>query len=325
MVVRDEPLARVQRAIDALSVQRNVEPFVVVIAAPTADVERLRAIEPRGAVRSLVPVENPGGARSAGLNAAVRAAGAEIVVRVDARSVVSADHVERCVTRLHADPAVGMVGGVQRPEAFSASVRDRGVARALRNPWMLGNASYRRPGASGATDTVYLGAFRSRELLDLGGYDERLAANEDYDLSTRYRAGGRVVWLEDGLIVGYEPRRTFLDLWRQYRSFGAAKVRFWRATGRRPNARQTVALAAGGAAGVAVVAAARRPRALLALGVTGTVVLAIVDHLADPHERDPRVRVRACYASVAVVGGWWSGVASAFLARTCTGRGEVQE
>ena len=314
MVVRGEPVARVERALDALSVQRGVEPFSVVIASPCDDVEALRAIRPRGAVRALVFVENPSGERSAGLNVAVRAACAEIVVRVDARSVVRADHVTSCVARLHADPTIGMVGGVQRPEAFSGSVRARGIARALRNPWLLGNAAYRRPGASGATDTVYLGAFRVRELLGLGGYDERLEANEDYDLSTRYRAAGRIVWLEEGLVVGYEPRNTLRGLARQYRAFGASKVEFWRETRRRPNTRQRVALAGGVAGALAVVGSLRRPRCLLALGALAGVGIAALDHFADPSETDPHVRVEACSASALIVASWLAGVASEFVA-----------
>jgi hypothetical protein len=315
MVVRHEPVARVQRAIDALARQRDVEPFAVVIAAPYDDAERLRAIRPHGAVRALVFVDNPDGERSAGLNAAARAAGAEIVVRIDARSVVRADHVARCVARLRAAPTVGVVGGVQRPEATSGTVRDRGIARALRNPWLLGNAAYRRPGASGVTDTVYLGAFRATELLDLGGYDERLDANEDFELCARYRASGRVVWLEPELVVGYEPRGTLGGIAGQYHSFGAAKVRFWRATGRRPNARQTIALAAGGAAAAVVVAAARNPRVVVALGAMAVTALAVADHLADRDERDPRVRAQACCTNVATVGGWLSGVARELVRR----------
>ena len=163
--------------------QRGVDPFVVVIAAPSADVGALRSIRPHGSVRELVFVDNPDGGRSAGLNAAVRAADAEVVVRVDARSVVRDDHVARCVARLHRDPEIGVVGGVQRPEAYSGAVRDRGIARALRNRWLLGNADYRRPGTGRATDTVYLGAFRLSELAELGGYDELLDANEDFELS----------------------------------------------------------------------------------------------------------------------------------------------
>jgi hypothetical protein len=310
MVVRGEPVFRLQRVIDSLAAQRDVAPFPVVIAAPPDEIARLRAIEPGGAARSISLVHNVGGARSAGLNAAVRAADADIVVRVDARSTLSADHVARCVSRLHSDPLVGVVGGIQQPADSSGSARQRGIARALRNPWLLGNAAYRRPDASGATDTVYLGAFRSRDLLALGGYDERLEANEDYDLCTRYRDGGRVVWLEQGMVVEYEPRDTFRALAAQYRAFGASKVVFWRTTGRGPGGRQRLALACGVAGSLAAVASFRHPRRLVALAALAGAGLAALDHLAEPHERDARVRGMAWVASGVIVSNWLAGIAS---------------
>jgi succinoglycan biosynthesis protein ExoA len=310
MVLHDEPLPRVQRALDALSAQRGVDPFDVLIAAPWRQAAKLLSVETHGAVRALIFVENPSGARSAGLNVARRAARSDIVVRVDARSVVRFDHVARCVDRLRDDARVGVVGGVQYPEAYSPSLRVRGIARGLRNRWMLGNASYRRAHAAGPVDTVYLGAFRRDELARIGGYDERLDANEDFELCARYRSDGKVVWLEQELVVGYEPRSSLTALGQQYYAFGASKVRFWRATGGRPNARQRVALVAGGTVAVVAVVSLRAPRMFGALALGAVAGIAAADHLADPAERDPRVRAHAWVANVVVLGGWLAGVAT---------------
>jgi succinoglycan biosynthesis protein ExoA len=332
MVVRDEPLARVRRAVDALAAQRGVDGFTVVIAAPARDVRRLRSVQPAGTVRAVWLVENDDGGRSAGLNAAARVADAEILVRVDARSVVRDDYVARCIARLAADGTVGVVGGVQRPEAYSGRVRDRGIARALRNRWLLGNADYRRPGAGGATDTVYLGAFRAADLLALGGYDERLDANEDFDVCARYRAEGRTVWLEPGVVVGYEPRDSLRGLASQYEAFGASKVVFWRATGGRPNARQTIAVAAGVAGALVAAGLLRRPRRLIGFAVMAAAGLAALDHVADPIEPDPRVRIEACGASAVIIVSWFAGVVSEALAgrlrrpsECCASRTEPRE
>jgi hypothetical protein len=308
MVVRDEPLDRVQRAVDALAAQRDVAPFVVVIAAPGGEHASLRALRVGGAVHEIVLVDNPDGARCAGLNLAVAHADAELLVRVDARSRVHDDHVARCVERLTGDDSVGVVGGVQWPVAVDEDVAGRATVRALRNRWLLGNAGYRRPGAAGPVDTVYLGAFRRAELHELGGYDERLAANEDFELCARYRDAGRIVWLEDGLLVDYEPRSGVAGVFDQYRAFGEAKVEFWRATGRRPNARQWIALGAAAGAVLAVLASLRRPRRVVALVATGVVAVVVADHLSDPGERDVRVRARSCATSIATTSGWLAGV-----------------
>jgi len=265
MAVRDEPVERVARAVDALARQTGSGRLDVVIAARTDDRDRLASLHASGAVASIVFVDNPTGERSAGLNRAVAAARTPFVVRVDARSIVPSDYVARCLRRLATDATVGVVGAVQSPHASDTGARARGIARALRNPWLLGGARYRRPGSGGTADTVYLGAFRRDELVALGGYDEALAANEDYELCARYRRAGRVVWLERGLDVSYEARATHRALWRQYRCFGASKVHYWRRTGERPAPRQAFALAAVGVAAAYAVRNARRPGRTAAL------------------------------------------------------------
>ncbi len=219
-----------------------------------------------------------------------------------------ANYVTTCARLLGLDDAVGVVGGVQRPIAVEASVSARGVARALRNPWLLGGAAYRRRGLTGAVDTVYLGAFRRTELTGLGGYDTRLDANEDFDLCARYRDAGFVVWLDGDLVVEYEPRRSLSEVFRQYRSFGAAKVHFWRSTGRRPNRRQQIALGTAALGGALAVGATRRPRLAGAFSVGGLLALVALDQLADPAEPELAVRAASCSASVAIVAGWLTGI-----------------
>ena len=309
MVVFDEPVERIERAVRSLAAQRGCGPMELVIAAPPEQHARMAGLVIEGAVERCVLVENPCGARSPGLNRAVDAASAEFVVRVDARSVLPPDYVARCVHRLVEDPAVGVVGGVQRPSARSRAPRAGGIARALRNPWILGGAQYRRRGSYGPADTVYLGVFR-RDELRAARYDSQLAANEDFDVCSRFRRAGRQVWIEPGLEVEYEARDTYGGLWRQYRAFGAAKVQYWRQTGERPRLRQVLALVGAGAAATVFAAQAGNPKRAAALAALGVGALAMVDHLAEPHEREPRVRAHSVAASACIVGAWVSGVAT---------------
>jgi GT2 family glycosyltransferase len=310
MTVRGEPQERVDRVLAAIAAQVGDEDVEVVVALPHED--RARLLLPAG----VIVVDNPTGGRSAGLNLAAAAASGEVLCRVDARSLPPADYVARTAARLAADPGVGVVGGQQRPRTRTGDVRGRGIARALGNPWALGGASYRRADAGGSVDTVYLGTYRRDELLALG-FDERLDANEDFELCQRYRHRGLQVWLEPGLVVDYEARTTFSDVWRQYLAFGRSKVRFWRTTGGRANARQRLAL--GGAAVVAVavaVVAVRRPGWLVPAAVAATGAVALGDAVGAGREADPRVRVAAWVAYVPIVGGWVSGVVLESLTRS---------
>jgi hypothetical protein len=273
-------------------------------ASPTADFDSLREAA-IGLDLCLVAVDNPSGARSAGLNRAVAAASESIIVRIDGRSVVPPDYVTRCAARL-ATSAVGVVGGHQVPSAWNGVVR-RGIARGLRHPWLLGGSAYRRPAASGPVDTVYLGVFRRAELRRLGGWDERLGANEDFDLCRRYRAAGYLVYLEPGLDVEYEPRASVREVARQYFAFGRAKVVFWGVTGARPNGRQAIGLGGGLASALGGLLALRAGlrRAAIALCTT----LAILDHLGDRGERSLRVRAVSIVTECSAVGAWTAGVA----------------
>jgi cellulose synthase/poly-beta-1,6-N-acetylglucosamine synthase-like glycosyltransferase len=298
MTAKGEPQERIERALASVGHQQYEGAVDLVIAAPPGDVH-----PSLGKV-----IDNPSGARSEGLNLATRAATGDVVVRLDARSVLPVDYVARCVARLATDPAVGVVGGVQFAVPASRGVFARGIARALRNPWATGGAAYRRVGASGEVDTVYLGVFRRAELLQLGGWDERLDANEDFDLCQRYRAAGQTVWLEEGLVVDYEPRRRLVEVWRQYVAFGRSKVRYWRTTRSRPGKRQVAALVAV----PAVLLLSLRFPVVLVIAALGLVAL---DHVADPRERDLRVRAVSLVAYAPIVGGWTCGVVVELFAR----------
>jgi len=157
---------------------------------------------------------------------------------------------------------------------------------------------------------VYLGAWRTDDLLAIGGFDETLQANEDFDLCQRFRANHGTVWLEPGLAVQYEPRRGFGALGQQYFAFGRSKVRFWRRTRSRPNGRQLVALglfATAGAAGIAMAPRAR-PRHWIVVAVACSMALFGLDEFGTRQPAPVRERLAASLAYVTVWGGWSAGI-----------------
>lgn len=300
VVCRSEPVDRLRRLFRACVAQRERCP--VYVAAPLAE-SRSIAAAAQGLEVDVRFVSNPDGRRSAGLNRASAAAEEAILCRLDARTRPPSNYVDRCVRSLE-DPAIGVVGGVQRPVPGDGSVRARAIARALANPYVLGAAPYRIGRRSGAVDTVYLGAFRRSELLELGGYDEALEANEDFELAARYRASGQVVWLDADMVHDYEARGSLKGVVQQYRSFGRAKVSYWRRTSVRPQARQVAAIA-GVVGAAATLAASRRRLPLVALGV---MAVGLVDHVAQPEERSVALRSLAVLVEILVPVAWVAGV-----------------
>jgi hypothetical protein len=197
------------------------------------------------------------------------------------------------------------VGGAQIAVARDASVVARGIARALNNRWSMGGSRYRTSDLSGSSDTVYLGAFRTADLRAVGGWDERLPTNQDFDLNRRMGERG-VVWFEAGLQSGYLPRESIRELWQQYQRFGTWKVRYWRLRDVGPNQRQRWLLVAPPVATLVLGSLARRrPGATAAI----TVITALgIDHVGGRAPASAAVRVVATIAMGVVGLGWWTGV-----------------
>lgn len=284
---------------------------IIVVDGGSTDrtARRAQAVLDDAGVRGKV-VENPVGATPSNLNVGLQLATGAYLCRVDARSRLPERYISRCVAVLEARPDAKVVGGAQVALARDDTPTAQGIARALNNRYAMGLSRYRRGAASGPSDTVYLGFFRTEQVRAVGGWDEALPTNQDFDLNQRM--GGRSsVWFEAGIDVGYIPRPDLRSLWQQYVRFGRWKVRYWRHTATRPRPRQLVLLSVPGVAIaswiVALVAAPRRARALL--GVAPIVLLGVLDAIGS---RDGRAGVSARVVSVlailAVSGGWTTGV-----------------
>ena len=165
-------------------------------------------------------VPNPDQNTPSGLNRAIAAAHHDVIVRCDARSVFPPDYISRSVETLLRTGAA-TVGG--RQDAVGTTKFERVVGLATTTWLGVGDARYRLGGREGPTDTVYLGVFRRDALTAVGGFDESLLRNQDYELNWRLRKSGETVWFDPELVVEYRPRGTWADLARQYFEYGLWK------------------------------------------------------------------------------------------------------
>lgn len=198
-------------------------PLEVVVAVAAGDVET-RAVADGLAVRheSVRVVDNPAGTAPVGLNAAWRAATGSVIARLDAHARFPDGYLRRAVELL-ADTGAANVGGRQVPTA--AGGFGMAVAVAMASPLGSGGARYRVGGQPGEVDTVYLGVFDRQALEAVGGFDETLIRNQDYELNHRLRQSGRRVYFHPDLAVTYRPRSDVAGLARQYLDYGAWKRR----------------------------------------------------------------------------------------------------
>ena len=174
-----------------------------------------------------VVVANPAGATPAGLNAALRRARGEIVVRFDAHAEMPPGYVAACVRALDRHRGAPLcVGGWRRVEGRGPW--GRATAAALTSRFGVGNPRIWRPPQDGdepvEVDTVALGAWFADELRAAGGWDERYARNQDFELNERLRrSGGRVVFVPEVWSV-YRPRESPAAIARQYWDYGRFKA-----------------------------------------------------------------------------------------------------
>lgn len=196
-------------------------PLEIVIAhGPSTDATGAVLEELAVADERIQVIGNPSGKTPSGLNRAVAASTGEVIVRCDAQAQLPPGYVRRAVEIL-TDTGAGNVGGVQAAEGTAPL--QRAVAAAQTSRLGVGDARYRTGGTAGPVDTVYLGVFPRSVLEEVGGYDETLLRNQDYELNFRIRAGGREVYFHPDLRVAYRPRSTLPGLWRQYFDYGRWK------------------------------------------------------------------------------------------------------
>jgi succinoglycan biosynthesis protein ExoA len=160
----------------------------------------------------------------AGLNQALKAARGQYIIRLDAHSVPRSDYISRCVNALEAGMGEN-VGGVWEIQPARSDWMARSIAIAAAHPLGVGDAQYRFTEHAQVVDTVPFGAFR-RELVErIGGFDESLLTNEDYEFNVRVRQGGGRIWLDPQIRYTYFARPTFAALAQQYWRYGYWKGR----------------------------------------------------------------------------------------------------
>lgn len=168
-------------------------------------------------------VDNPSGRTPQALNAGIEATKSDVVVRVDAGSILPPSYISRALETMKQTGAAN-VGAIQT--AVGTSPFERAVAAATTSKFGMGGVAYRTgDGEPRPVDTAYLGVFRRDALLEVGGYDERFTRNQDAELNWRLQEVDGGVWLDPMLHVDYQPRSSLRSLISQYFQYGRWRAR----------------------------------------------------------------------------------------------------
>lgn len=166
-------------------------------------------------------LENRRRRQTAAYNLGLRESGGEYILLLSAHSVVAPDYICNCVQLLDTTGAAN-VGGVQR--AIGTSYMSLAIALAMSSPFGVGDAVFRYAEKERYVDSVFGGAWKRQTLEELGGFDEDLPGNEDYELNYRLRQRGGKILLSPRIRVSYYNRNSLPSLMRQYFGYGCQRT-----------------------------------------------------------------------------------------------------
>lgn len=298
--------ASITRCLDLLDSQTRPPDEIVVADGGSTDRTRDLVEAHSGNLRL---VDNPRRLQGAGLNIALGAATGQVIVRLDARSFVPHDYIERLLD-LFEETGAAVVGGRMVPQPQDGLIA-AGVAAANTARWGAGPARFHGKGAAGPAETVYLGAFQRNWLERAGGWAEDVGVNEDYELNHRIRRDGGVVWLEPSIEVGYQPRSTLRALVKQYFRYGRSKAAVMQRHPSSIRPRQLAPLALP----LAAMASMLDQRGLRVAGraaITSHVAL-VLTGAATLRDRPAAVRLIAAVSALVMHWSWAAGVVYGLL------------
>ncbi len=185
-------------------------------------------------------VDNPGMIAPCALNAGLRQATGEIVVRVDGHCEIGPDYIANGVAHLEAGDAEG-VGGVL--ETVGETAEAAAIAVAMSSRFGVGGSAFRTSDPEAPArlvDTVAFPAYRRSVLDDAGPFDEQLVRNQDDEYNYRLRKAGHRILLVPDMPVRYSSRGKLSALFRQYYQYGFWKIRVLQKHPRQMSLRQFV-------------------------------------------------------------------------------------
>lgn len=223
------------------SILAQAEPeggFEIVVADGMSDdgtramLAEIARVDPRIKV-----IDNPAKLTASGLNAAIRTAAGQILVRMDAHTRYAPDYLRQCVSVLRRTGADN-VGGPWIAQADS--YMGEAIAAAFQSAFAAGGARSHFPHYEGEVDTVYLGCWRKEVFQRFGGFDESLARNQDDEHNLRIIRGGGRIWQSPQICSWYHPRTSLKRLFQQYLQYGYWKVQVIRKHGKPASLRHLV-------------------------------------------------------------------------------------
>ncbi len=253
-------------------------------------------------------IRNPAQTIPAALNTALGHVTGDYIARMDTHARYSPDYLEVLVGLLEEQPHIVGAGGAM--SSAGRGIWGRAIAAVLSHPVGMGGAPHRVGAEQGPVDHVFTGCYRRADLLSIGGFDERLLANEDFELDFRLRRTRGAVWLVPRARSTWFVPESLPELSRKMYRYGRFKAVTMRLHPGSIRARQ---VAPPVLASVVTLLGASRPRYALAL--FAAYVLGVSAAGARAGDREGASRWRAALVPSVVHASWCLGLFRGLLGK----------
>jgi succinoglycan biosynthesis protein ExoA len=304
------------RCLDAVRKQDYDNLQIVVVDGGSTDATLEVVRDQMTADERIELVHNPRQGIPISLNLGLAAARGRWLVRMDAHSTVDPSYVRLAVDRL-AEGRWGGVGG--RKDGVGETSAGRAIAAALGSRFGVGNSMYHHGVAPQEVDHIPFGAYPMDLVRSLGGWNEELPVNEDFEFDYRVRASGQRLLFDPAMTIRWHSRQSISDLFRQYRRYGRGKVDVALLHPDSMSPRHFLPPALVAYLAATAILGWRRPRRLLALNAPYLVALTGASVQTARKLDSPAERANVPLAFLAMHIGWglgfWSAVRSAIVGR----------
>ncbi len=155
------------------------------------------------------------------LNIGLENSSGKYFLRVDARSLLPENYIQKCIKHLE-NKQIKCVGGQQIQ--FGVNDKSEAIADVTNSFIGTGGAKFRTSRKSGFVDSVYLGVYETSFLKNIGGFEQSSKyVSEDSFINFTIRNKGYKVYLDSTLKVRYPAKTTFRSLAKQYLIYGGGR------------------------------------------------------------------------------------------------------
>ena len=205
-----------------LSIQTYPENNLEILLLETGDYPEIRAkTHLKQKSRLLNYLQIPNLSRTASLNLLVKKSKGDLIVRIDVRSHIEPDYLERIAEQSILTQATN-VGGVKIP--IGKSFIQKIIAKSMKHPLCFGGGKFRNPNFKGNAETVYLGAFNKNIMPPEPWFDElHPKISEDSDLNFRIKKFGGNIYINSEIRVEYYCRETLKEFFNLCYNYGVGR------------------------------------------------------------------------------------------------------